>query len=469
MYGRMLVGDGARHWATAHGLITIDNEHSLLTDPTTSITLNSDNGGTPTPASTTASMRRVNEDQLLSYHVNDRQRHRWQRYIKSLIDDPLSESWIRDIAITALTRVSTLHPSMTVTATAPITDDNGDDRKDIRAESSIQHQQGIKRRRMDDTIAAALGSQSLQRPYSRLHKDAAEDDVMPAHYSKSTKTTLSGAPMSAPSSSASSSSTTSPTTRTGMSQTSTIGAIACNLNGEVASGISSGGIWLKLPGRIGHAAMFGAGCYAKNNNTKSTSPTATSTHIPSSASSSSSCAGVAVSISGIGEQISERLLAHRCCEITMSPTSSSTTTDNNEGKTHQGSNNDSDTSGGEDQSDDDNNNNNDDPYASLFDAHLQAGMLFLRCDTNTARHDDDHKTSNQHPPKRVTSVELKWYYSTRSMALAYCNGLTSSARPIALIGTSTNHVTSNDNDDDNNIDAPQPLCIGGRSFVIPDH
>lgn len=32
----------------------------------------------------------------------------------------------------------------------------------------------------------------------------------------------------------------------------TVGAIAIDCNGQVASTVSSGGNWLKLPGRIGH-------------------------------------------------------------------------------------------------------------------------------------------------------------------------------------------------------------------------
>ncbi|KAJ3392137.1 taspase, threonine aspartase, 1 [Lobulomyces angularis] len=44
----------------------------------------------------------------------------------------------------------------------------------------------------------------------------------------------------------------------------TVGAIAMDLSGNVFSGVSSGGIWLKHPGRIGEAAVFGAGCWSEN-------------------------------------------------------------------------------------------------------------------------------------------------------------------------------------------------------------
>lgn len=72
-------------------------------------------------------------------------------------------------------------------------------------------------------------------------------------------------------------------------QLSTVGAIVVAPNGDVFAGVSSGGIWMKSPGRIGHAAAFGAGCSAYN-----------PTHHR---------AGAAVSISGTGEQIMERLLS----------------------------------------------------------------------------------------------------------------------------------------------------------------
>ncbi|KAF8070624.1 asparaginase [Lyophyllum atratum] len=43
----------------------------------------------------------------------------------------------------------------------------------------------------------------------------------------------------------------------------TVGAVACQNADAVAAGVSSGGILLKHPGRIGEAAIFGAGCWAQ--------------------------------------------------------------------------------------------------------------------------------------------------------------------------------------------------------------
>ncbi|KXN91043.1 Threonine aspartase 1 [Leucoagaricus sp. SymC.cos] len=69
----------------------------------------------------------------------------------------------------------------------------------------------------------------------------------------------------------------------------TVGAIAWHPQGGFAAGVSSGGILLKFPGRIGEAAVFGAGCWAQH--------------------CSESLGGMACSVSGTGEEIVRANLA----------------------------------------------------------------------------------------------------------------------------------------------------------------
>ncbi|KAI6169400.1 nucleophile aminohydrolase [Pisolithus thermaeus] len=63
----------------------------------------------------------------------------------------------------------------------------------------------------------------------------------------------------------------------------TVGAVAWDDRGNVAAGVSSGGLLLKNSGRVGEAAIFGAGCWAQQPSNGKT--------------------GVACSISGTGEHI----------------------------------------------------------------------------------------------------------------------------------------------------------------------
>ncbi|KAI1295674.1 Threonine aspartase 1 [Halotydeus destructor] len=51
----------------------------------------------------------------------------------------------------------------------------------------------------------------------------------------------------------------------------TVGVVVVSRLGDTSSGISSGGIALKAPGRVGQAAMYGAGCWSEKNVTVTTS------------------------------------------------------------------------------------------------------------------------------------------------------------------------------------------------------
>ncbi|KAL4239085.1 taspase [Mactra antiquata] len=75
----------------------------------------------------------------------------------------------------------------------------------------------------------------------------------------------------------------------------TVGAVCIDINGNVAAGVSSGGISLKQTGRLGPAALYGAGCWATNWQ-------------------SGDKPGIAVATSGTGEYIMKTLLARQCAE-----------------------------------------------------------------------------------------------------------------------------------------------------------
>jgi beta-aspartyl-peptidase (threonine type) len=70
----------------------------------------------------------------------------------------------------------------------------------------------------------------------------------------------------------------------------TVGAVAIDRNGNVASAVSTGGRWLKMPGRVGDSAVIGAGIYADN-------------------------ASGAASATGIGEYIIRLCLSKYTCDL----------------------------------------------------------------------------------------------------------------------------------------------------------
>ncbi|KAJ1976824.1 hypothetical protein H4R35_002536 [Dimargaris xerosporica] len=79
----------------------------------------------------------------------------------------------------------------------------------------------------------------------------------------------------------------------------TVGAVCIDASGNIAAGVSSGGIALKHPGRIGEAAMFGAGCWAEQGLQTPFEQTA----------------GVGCSTSGTGEQIMRTLFAKTAAQM----------------------------------------------------------------------------------------------------------------------------------------------------------
>jgi len=69
----------------------------------------------------------------------------------------------------------------------------------------------------------------------------------------------------------------------------TVGAVCCDGRGGMSAGVSSGGHWLKHPGRVGEAAAYGAGCWAEGGD--------------------DGASAFGVSVSGVGELIVQDLVA----------------------------------------------------------------------------------------------------------------------------------------------------------------
>ncbi|KAI8375349.1 threonine aspartase 1-like protein [Choanephora cucurbitarum] len=74
----------------------------------------------------------------------------------------------------------------------------------------------------------------------------------------------------------------------------TVGAICVDRSGDIASGVSSGGISLKPSGRVGEAAIYGSGCWAQNETDQ----------LP----------GIACSTTGTGEQIMRTMFTYKCAD-----------------------------------------------------------------------------------------------------------------------------------------------------------
>ncbi|KAL1921539.1 uncharacterized protein VTP21DRAFT_11255 [Calcarisporiella thermophila] len=77
----------------------------------------------------------------------------------------------------------------------------------------------------------------------------------------------------------------------------TVGAICIDRFGHVAAAVSSGGLSLKYPGRVGEAAMYGGGCWAQN--WREGFP------------------AIACSTTGTGEQLMKTLFAKSCADSVL--------------------------------------------------------------------------------------------------------------------------------------------------------
>ncbi|KAH9931095.1 N-terminal nucleophile aminohydrolase [Epithele typhae] len=167
----------------------------------------------------------------------------------------------------------------------------------------------------------------------------------------------------------------------------TVGAIACDQSGGLAAGVSSGGILLKLPGRVGEAAMYGAGCWASEQ--------------------------VACSVSGAGEYIMRATLARTLCEAIEEGSQ------NEEFDPH-------------------------DALTKVFndfvamcskrdERHSHAGAIILvkEEDEVGGYKSGSHKTI--HPAFRKGYLRLWCAFTTDSMAISYASSLSSSSKPHAVV------------------------------------
>ncbi|PCH43775.1 N-terminal nucleophile aminohydrolase [Wolfiporia cocos MD-104 SS10] len=148
----------------------------------------------------------------------------------------------------------------------------------------------------------------------------------------------------------------------------TVGAIACASNGHLSAGVSSGGLLLKIPGRIGEAAHYGAGCWAKH-----------ALRLNS--------ISVACSVSGAGEYIIKAALAKTVCDAIA-------------------------TSDGDDTHD-----ILQRTLAGQPDGSFNAGVLLL---------------VRQHEAQGSTTSRLWCAFTTESMAIAYASSLDRKPRALVL-------------------------------------
>ena len=85
--------------------------------------------------------------------------------------------------------------------------------------------------------------------------------------------------------------------------TDTVGVVVMDASGNVASTVSSGGIALKQPGRVGQASCFGCGCWAQRSRASQEKPYT-----------------VGISTTGCGEHLVRTFLARECAlELNKSP------------------------------------------------------------------------------------------------------------------------------------------------------
>ncbi|CAL8359282.1 unnamed protein product [Boreogadus saida] len=156
----------------------------------------------------------------------------------------------------------------------------------------------------------------------------------------------------------------------------TVGAIVVDQEGNVAAAVSSGGLAMKHPGRVGQAAHYGCGCWARTAVTR----TLTST---------------AVSTSGCGEHLIRTMLARECSVALQAEDAHQALLDTMQNQFISS------------------------PFLASEDRVL-GGVIVLRC----CRCEED-------PPSQdlqASLVEFLWSHSTESMCVGYMSAQDSRAK-----------------------------------------
>ncbi|XP_048864885.1 threonine aspartase 1 isoform X2 [Brienomyrus brachyistius] len=147
----------------------------------------------------------------------------------------------------------------------------------------------------------------------------------------------------------------------------TVGAVVVDQEGNVAAAVSSGGLAMKHPGRVGQAAHYGCGCWAEN--ACNLNPYST-----------------AVSTSGCGEHLIRTMLARECSASVQSEDAHQSLLDTMQNKFISS------------------------PFLASEDCVL-GGVIVLRC----CRCADPPSS----PDLRALLVEFLWSHTTESMCVGY--------------------------------------------------
>jgi len=184
----------------------------------------------------------------------------------------------------------------------------------------------------------------------------------------------------------------------------TIGCICVDGLGRIAAGVSSGGISVKFPGRVGEAAVYGSGCWAEISR-RFQGQDADIEEI-----------SVACSATGTGEQIMATMLSSKCAEYLL------------------------------------NMENADEAVHTLFEKFLdkeKAQVKFggivaiksiLRRDSNLAENSaiTGASEANMNISNKVLEVECVWAHTTESMGVGFMSNL---SKPKVFISRLANGAT----------------------------